>query len=50
MKFWIVALAAAAVALPASRSTAYLLPDPGQAQVRILHNDAQPHRRPQPAR
>ena len=40
MKIWIVALAAVAAALPASRSTAYLLPDPGQGQVQILRNDA----------
>ena len=41
MKIWIVALAAAtAAALLASRSTAYLLPDPGQGQVQILRNDA----------
>ena len=41
MKIWIVVLAAAtAAALLASRSTAYLLPDPGQGQVQILRNDA----------
>jgi len=41
LKIWIVALAVAtAAAMLASRSTAYLLPDPGQGQVQILRNDA----------